>query len=91
MSLNQDDGKGCSHLVTWLELGDLLPNGLAHMSMHWRPQLFTMWDAPWSVLTTWPFVSFGVNDSRERLTKMEAAMCFMTYNLNHTPSLLLYC
>ena len=33
MSLNQDNGKGCCHLMTWLELGDLVPNGLAHMSM----------------------------------------------------------
>lgn len=44
---------------------------------------------PLGVLTIPSFVSFGVNDSRERLTKMEAATSFVVY-LCHTPSLLFY-
>ena len=39
---------------------------------------------------TWPFASFGVDNPEETLTKMETAVCFMTHDLCHTPSLLPY-
>ena len=42
-SLNQDNGRVCSHLMTWLELGHLLPRRLVHMTIVWR--FFTIWDA----------------------------------------------
>ena len=39
---------------------------------------------------TWPFASFGVDNSEETLTKMETAVCFKTHDLCHIPSLLPY-